>query len=234
MRRQKTTPPHLKEDVKPDAKTGAKKRKMVLGRGLDSLIPAPTPPNEGDKRYFECPINLIRPNQRQPRVRFSDDDLTSLSLSIREQGIIQPLIVRKDEAGYELVAGERRLRAAAHAVLAQAAMGQSMRALARLQTERAMYHAGQDPVALAEVAEVLIAQAHQPGVALDALRLARGRRPGWSRIYALYAFVYGQLRRLPRALQSISTALAIRPDYPPYRAIERALVRLRGRSSAKP
>lgn len=131
-------------------------------------------------------------------------------------------------------APERRLRAAAHAVLAQAAMGQSMRALARLQTERAMYHAGQDPVALAEVADVLIAQAHQPGVALDALRLARGRRPGWSRIYALYAFVYGQLRRLPRALQSISTALAIRPDYPPYRAIERALVRLRGRSSAKP
>jgi len=119
MRREKTTPPHLKEDVKPDVKTGVKKRKKALGRGLDSLIPAPAPPNEGDKRYFECPINLIRPNQRQPRMRFSDDDLESLSLSIREQGVIQPLIVRKDEAGYELVAGERRLRAAKKAGLAK-------------------------------------------------------------------------------------------------------------------
>ena len=131
-------------------------------------------------------------------------------------------------------APERRLRAAAHAVLAGAAAGQSMGALALLQTERAIYHAGQDPAALAEVADVLIAQGRRLGVVLDVLRLARGRRPGWSRIYSLYAFVYGQLRRLPRALQSISTALAIRPDYPPYRAIERALVRLRGKAASTP
>lgn len=131
-------------------------------------------------------------------------------------------------------APERRLRAAAHAVLAQAAVGQSMGALATLQTQRAIYHAGQDPEALAEVADVLIAQGRRLDVALDALRLARGRRPGWSRIYALYAFVYGQLRQLPRALQSISTALTIRPDSLPYRAIERALVRLQSQATPKP
>ena len=119
MRPSKTTPPHLKTDVKPEAKTALKKRKKVLGRGLDSLIPAPAPPDQRDKRYFECPLNLIRPNQRQPRMRFSDDELESLSLSIREQGIIQPLIVRKDGTGYELIAGERRLRAARKAGLSK-------------------------------------------------------------------------------------------------------------------
>jgi len=131
-------------------------------------------------------------------------------------------------------APERRLRAAAHAVLAMAAAGQSMAALARVQTQRAVYHAGQDPESLAEVADVLIAQGRRLDVALDALRLAQGRRPGWSRVYALHAFVYGQVRHLPRALQSISTALAIRPDYPPYRAIERALALLQGQATPKP
>ena len=57
-------------------------------------------------------IDLIRPNRYQPRQHFSDDDLEELGNSIKAQGIIQPLLVRRIDHGYELVAGERRLRAA--------------------------------------------------------------------------------------------------------------------------
>lgn len=96
-----------------------KKRKMALGRGLDALIPdlgsmegisGSSPPTRKD--YFLCDIDIIRPNHYQPRRHFAADELEELAESIRSQGIIQPLIVRTDDAGYELVAGERRLRAA--------------------------------------------------------------------------------------------------------------------------
>ncbi|WP_155319142.1 ParB/RepB/Spo0J family partition protein [Desulfosarcina alkanivorans] len=107
------------------ADSGAKKkRKMALGRGLDALIPdlgavegmtgAPSPPR---KDYFLCEIDMIRPNHYQPRRHFSPDELDALADSIRSQGIIQPLLVRVDDVGYELVAGERRLRAASLAGL---------------------------------------------------------------------------------------------------------------------
>lgn len=89
-----------------------KRRKMALGRGLDSLLPIESGPEADNTRnYFLCDIELIRPNRYQPRRRFADADLAELSDSIREQGILQPLLVRKDGLGYELVAGERRLRA---------------------------------------------------------------------------------------------------------------------------
>ncbi len=96
-----------------------KKRKMALGRGLDALIPdlgameglsgSSTPTR---KDYFLCEIDMIRPNRYQPRRHFPADELEELAESIRSQGIIQPLLVRADDVGYELVAGERRLRAA--------------------------------------------------------------------------------------------------------------------------
>ncbi len=94
-----------------------KRKKLALGRGLDALIPeiAPTRDNadtDVDKTFLECDIELIRPNRYQPRSKFSPDELAQLSDSIREQGILQPLLVRPIEVGYELVAGERRLRAA--------------------------------------------------------------------------------------------------------------------------
>jgi ParB family transcriptional regulator, chromosome partitioning protein len=95
-----------------------KRRKMALGRGLDSLLPI-TSDTESEKNYFQCEIELIRPNRYQPRRRFADADLAELSDSIREQGILQPLLVRKDGLGYELVAGERRLRASRMAGLQQ-------------------------------------------------------------------------------------------------------------------
>jgi ParB family chromosome partitioning protein len=71
------------------------------------------------KDYFLCAVDLIRPNRYQPRRRFASDELEELAESIRSQGIIQPLLVRSDDVGYELVAGERRLRAATLAGLSQ-------------------------------------------------------------------------------------------------------------------
>ncbi len=101
-------------------KTETKKRKkLALGRGLDSLIPKVVPTENNSREYRLCNIGLIRPNRYQPRRHFSEADLADLSRSIREQGIIQPLLVRQADTGYELVAGERRLRAAGLAGLEQ-------------------------------------------------------------------------------------------------------------------
>jgi ParB family chromosome partitioning protein len=94
-----------------------KRKKLALGRGLGALIPetiAPTIDSDSvsKKDYLECEVDLIQPNRYQPRANFSSEELTQLSESIRNQGILQPLLVRRLEMGYELVAGERRLRAA--------------------------------------------------------------------------------------------------------------------------
>ena len=94
-------------------------KKRALGRGLDALIPEIEGIEYLSKEYFQCNIELIRPTRSQPRLRFPEDELEELSRSIKEQGIIQPLLVRKDHNGYELVSGERRLRAAKKAGLSQ-------------------------------------------------------------------------------------------------------------------
>jgi ParB family chromosome partitioning protein len=99
-----------------------KRKKTALGRGLDSLIPdlgglTTTGDKEASKDFFLCDINLIHPNRYQPRTHFSAEELTELSNSIKTQGILQPLLVRKATRGYELVAGERRLRASKQAGL---------------------------------------------------------------------------------------------------------------------
>jgi len=96
-----------------------KRKKLALGRGLDSLIPNIAQRENKPKEYMLCDIGLIRSNRYQPRRQFSEEDLADLSRSIREQGIIQPLLVRQADTGYELVAGERRLRAAGMAGLEQ-------------------------------------------------------------------------------------------------------------------
>jgi ParB family chromosome partitioning protein len=89
-----------------------KTRKLALGRGLDALIPDISTAVEEPKTYFLCDMDLIHPNRYQPRILFSEEELNQLSQSIREKGVIQPLLVRRDGLGYELVAGERRFRAA--------------------------------------------------------------------------------------------------------------------------
>lgn len=87
------------------------RKKQALGRGLSALIPEPETLTEESGEYFSCDIGLIVPNRYQPRRIFSEDELADLCQSIIEQGVIQPLLVRRDQTGYELIAGERRLRA---------------------------------------------------------------------------------------------------------------------------
>jgi ParB family chromosome partitioning protein len=113
-----------KSNIRGAASGAKKKRKMALGRGLDALIPdlgavedISGAPSTARKTYFLCAVDLIRPNRYQPRHHFSPDEMEALAESIRKQGIIQPLLVRADDVGYELVAGERRLRAASLAGL---------------------------------------------------------------------------------------------------------------------
>ena len=89
-------------------------KKTGLGKGMAALLPVV---EEEGRSYFFCPIEEIRPNKGQPRKSFHGDKLDELAASIREKGIIQPLIVRKRADHYELIAGERRWRAAQKAGL---------------------------------------------------------------------------------------------------------------------
>jgi ParB family chromosome partitioning protein len=91
-----------------------KQQRGGLGRGLSALIPGAT--DEGG--LLEIPLAAISPNARQPREMFDEEGIASLAASIREVGVLQPIVVRRREDGYELVAGERRLRAAKQAGLA--------------------------------------------------------------------------------------------------------------------
>jgi ParB family transcriptional regulator, chromosome partitioning protein len=89
-----------------------------LGRGLSALIPGAPEAGEANTGLLEVPANAIAPNPKQPRSRFDDDTLKELAASIREVGILQPIVVRRTGQGYEVVTGERRLRAAKLAGLA--------------------------------------------------------------------------------------------------------------------
>jgi len=96
-------------------------RQSGLGKGLGALIPADaTAVVTGDQpRLEELPIGSIVPNPHQPRVHFDEETLAELSASIREIGVLQPVLVRPGKDGvYELIAGERRWRAARRAGLA--------------------------------------------------------------------------------------------------------------------
>ncbi len=92
-------------------------RRSGLGKGLGALIPTEV---MGDRTsaLLDVPVSVIEPNQHQPRATFDEESLASLSASIREVGILQPVLVREIADGrYELVAGERRWRAAKRAGL---------------------------------------------------------------------------------------------------------------------
>lgn len=83
-----------------------------LGKGMAALLQVTETPEEGGRSYFICPIEKIRPNRNQPRKHFSPEKLEELAASIREQGVIQPLVVTKKDGYFEIIAGERRWRAA--------------------------------------------------------------------------------------------------------------------------
>ena len=86
-----------------------------MGRGLSALIA--TGESVGGLKFEELPTTAIRPNSRQPRRSFPEAGIKELAASIREVGILQPLVVRSTSDGFELIAGERRLRAAKEAGL---------------------------------------------------------------------------------------------------------------------
>jgi len=107
-------------------------RRSGLGRGLGSLIPTELP-GQSTSALREVPIGSIRPNTRQPRTYFDEEAMSSLAASIRELGVLQPVLVKElpgETETYELIAGERRWRAARRAglqtipVLAQTATGE--------------------------------------------------------------------------------------------------------------
>jgi ParB family chromosome partitioning protein len=86
---------------------------------LSALIPGAPEAGEAAAGLMEVPVNAVAPNPKQPRTRFDDETIATLAASIREVGILQPLVVRRAGDGrYELIAGERRLRAAKAAGLA--------------------------------------------------------------------------------------------------------------------
>ena len=96
-------------------------QKRVLGRGLGALIPAREvegPPKASTPgALLEVPVEHISPNRYQPRKTFNDQSIDELARSIREHGIVQPLVVARAGDRFELIAGERRLRAAQKAGL---------------------------------------------------------------------------------------------------------------------
>ena len=95
--------------------------KKALGRGLGALLREEEILEAGSPGYFLCPLDRLRPNPRQPRQSIDEQDLSDLAASIKEKGVLQPLVVRKadeQDGAYEIIAGERRFRAAQMAGLA--------------------------------------------------------------------------------------------------------------------
>ena len=91
------------------------KPRTALGMGLDALLP-----DRLEGQYFLCAVEDIRPSPHQPRQQFPDEAIRELADSIREKGLIQPVILRRGPDGrYELIAGERRWRAAQRAGLTE-------------------------------------------------------------------------------------------------------------------
>jgi ParB family chromosome partitioning protein len=99
-------------------------KRRALGRGLDALLPAaPAAQSYGDRSVFTCPLEKIVPQKGQPRQHFDAQKIEELAQSIREHGLVEPLVVRRMPGGgdrLELVAGERRWRALQKAGLREA------------------------------------------------------------------------------------------------------------------
>jgi len=85
--------------------------KKALGRGLGALIQQKEAEQESQEKIVHIPLAQIKTNKYQPRLEFNQEKLNDLINSIKEKGVVQPVLVRKTVSGYELIAGERRLRA---------------------------------------------------------------------------------------------------------------------------
>ena len=92
-------------------------KRPALGRGLSALIPDAPATQPAGERELEVDIDLLRPNRFQPRTHMDDGRIEELAQSIRSNGVIQPIVVRQADKGFEIVAGERRWRASQRAGL---------------------------------------------------------------------------------------------------------------------
>ena len=94
--------------------------RQALGKGLDVLLPRHPIVSKANSRsaLLELDVDQIHPNALQPRLTFEADKLEGLAVSIKENGVIQPIVVRRSQGGFEIIAGERRWRAARQAGLA--------------------------------------------------------------------------------------------------------------------
>ncbi len=90
--------------------------RKVLGRGLSALLGENTS-DVTSGEFLEIDLDLIEPNSEQPRSNFAEEKLEELAQSIRVNGIVQPIVVRRKGDGYQIVAGERRWRASQKAKL---------------------------------------------------------------------------------------------------------------------
>lgn len=148
-------------------------RRNALGKGLEALLPA-RPAGAGLR---EIDLDLIRPNGLQPRARFEKEKLEELAASIAANGVIQPVIVRRDGDTFELVAGERRWRAARIAGL-----GRIPALVQDLSDEKALELALVENIQRDELSAVEEAQAYQ--LLVDRFQLSQeevARRVGRSR-----------------------------------------------------
>lgn len=91
------------------------KKRAALGKGIGALLNSAV--QEGGNKYFSCPVEELKPHAMQPRKTFSDGKMAELVASIKEKGVIQPLVVRQLGDHYQIIAGERRWRAAQKAGL---------------------------------------------------------------------------------------------------------------------
>lgn len=129
-------------------------KKKVLGRGLSALLPGPA--ERGEAEFIRIPVGRIRANPHQPRRTFSAEELHDLVESVREKGVLTPVLVRPVPEGYELVAGERRLRAA------QAAGIETIPAVVRKMTDRESLEAAVvENIQRADLNAIELAEAYQ-------------------------------------------------------------------------
>lgn len=171
-------------------------KRKALGKGLDALLGSPVPATAG---LAQIPIERIRPNSFQPRVQFEKSTLEELAASIRENGVLQPIIVRQAGDEYELVAGERRWRAAQLAEL------QAVPALVQdLSDEKVLEVALVENIQRAELSAIEEAQAYK--LLVDEFGLEQkeiARRVGRSRVAVSNTL---RLLRLPKNIQAMVVA----------------------------
>jgi len=95
----------------------ADRRRPALGRGMAALLPNAPPPPAAGRAVMQLPIEAVERSKEQPRKRFDERQLEELAASIREHGVVEPILVRRHGERYRIVAGERRWRAAQRAGL---------------------------------------------------------------------------------------------------------------------